>query len=654
MTELDIDIETFSSADLKKTGVYRYIQAPDFTILLFAYSFDDEPIKVVDLAQGEQIPEEVLDALLDHEILKTAHNANFERSCIGQYLKMSLPVEQWECTMARASQLGLPLSLDLAAKALKLGVEKSASGKALIKYFTVPCKPTKANGGRTRNLPQDAPEKWEQFKEYNRQDVVVEKAIRNKIQYFRVPESEKLLWQLDQKINDTGILLDPEFVRNAMRMDTVCREKLTREAVDITGLDNPNSVSQLKKWLLDSTGIEVPSLSKDIIPWLKDQNKCETVNRVLAIRQEMSKSSIKKYGAMVKSVCLDNRVRGLFQYYGANRTGRWAGRLVQMQNLPKNELSDLDLARRLVKEDDLETLELLYDSIPDTLSQLIRTSFVAPPEHRFIVADFSAIEARIQAWLSQEKWRLDVFTTHGKIYEASAAQMFKVPIENVTKGSTLRQKGKMSELALGYQGGPNAIIKIEVSNKTPPEKRIPVEELPRLVAMWRRASPRIVNYWYKLEEAAIDTVRTGESHTVFPNIRFLTEKGILFIQLPSGRRLSYLRPKLRPGDFGCDALIYEGMNQTTKQWGRQDTYGGKLFENLCQAIARDVLADAMLRLDKAGYQIPLHVHDEAVLEMPYGKGSKEEVNKIMSEPIAWAKNLPLRAESYETEYYKKD
>lgn len=653
MQTLAIDIETFSSNDLIKSGVYRYVEANDFTILLFAYSWNNGPVALIDLASSEEIPTEIKTVLTDQSILKTAYNANFERTCITRHFNITLHPSQWECSMAKASMLGLPLSLDAASKALKLQQGKDAAGKALIKYFSVPCKPTKANNNRIRNLPEHDPEKWNRFKEYCIQDVVVEQSIRQKICFYTIPETEKKLWRLDQKINDKGVLLDPVFIRNALQIDSNNTEKLTTEAIKLTRLENPNSAAQLKEWISDATGEKVDKLTKEAVPELLKQTDSDIVKRVLQIRQEMAKTSIKKYEAMRNVICTDNRVRGLLQYYGANRTGRWAGRLIQVQNLPQNHLMDLDLAREIVRDNDPEMLELLFGNIPDTLSQLIRTSFVAPAGSRFIVADFSAIEARVIAWLAGERWRLDVFNTHGKIYEASAAHMFKVPIEQVTKGSVLRQKGKMAELALGYQGGPNAIINIETSNRTPKENRIPEEELPKLVAMWRHSNKAIVQFWNTVEEAAIGAVH-GDPSTIKYGIRFFTDKNIFFIMLPSGRMLSYLRPKLKPNKFGGESLCYKGMNQTTKQWGFQDTYGGKLVENIVQAVARDCLADAMLRLDEAGYNLVMHVHDEVVMEMPYGKGSTEEVNKIMGQSISWAKGLPLKAESYETEFYKKD
>jgi DNA polymerase len=648
MRTLAIDIETYSSIDIQKSGVYRYALAPDFEILLFGYSIDHGPAQLIDLASGERLPENILIGLTSPYVLKTAYNVNFERTCIRQHFKTSLPLEQWECSMAKASMLGLPLSLDAAAKALKLSAEKSAGGKALIKYFSMPCKPSKVNGGRTRNLPEHAPEKWEEFKRYCVQDVVVEQAIREKIQFFQIPEKEKQLWQVDQMINDRGILLDPAFVRNAIQMDLTYRERLNTEAIALTGLSNPNSAVQLKQWLTDEMETSVDSLKKTDIPELLKTVEAPAIKRVLNIRQEMSKTSVKKYVAMQKAICPDNRVRGLLQYYGANRTGRWAGRLVQVQNLPRNEMKDLDLARRLVKEGDLEMLDLLF-SVPDTLSQLIRTAFVAAPGHRLLVSDFSAIEAVVLSWLASEKWRLEVFRTHGKIYEASASHMFKIPIEKITKGSDYRQRGKVSELALGYGGGPNALIQMGALRMGLQE-----EELPKLVKMWRNANKAICKYWDTVENAVIDTVETGLANTIQPLIGTYMHKGILFIRLPSGRCLSYLRPQLRPNKFGGMSLCYEGLNQTTKQWGRQDTYGGKLVENIVQAVARDLLGEAIVRLHIAGYNIVMHVHDEIVAEMPEGNGSIQDMNRIMGQEVSWAKGIPLKAEGYETLYYKKD
>lgn len=644
-----IDIETYSSNSIKDCGAYKYAEATDFEIMLFAYCIDQDPVQVIDLLNGETLPDSVLDILINPQYLKTAWNANFEILCITRFFRIKLITEQWLCTMSKAAMLGLPLSLDQASKVLRMQEEKMSTGKALIKYFSVPCAPTKVNGGRLRNLPIHAADKWQQFKEYNMQDVEVERAIRNKIDFFTVPEKEKKLWCLDQQINSRGVLIDPVFVSNAIDMDITYREKLTAEAIDLTGLENPNSVAQLKRWLQTETGTEVKSLNKKAIPVMLEESKSVDATRVLQLRQEMSRTSVKKYEAMASAVCKDNRIRGLLQYYGANRTGRWAGRLVQVQNMRKNSLEDLDLARQLVAQADMDLVSILFGDVPDTLSQLVRTAFIAPSGHRFLVTDFSAIEARVIAWLAGEKWRLEVFNTHGKIYEASAAHMFKVPIQEITKGSDLRYKGKVSELALGYQGGPNALIKMGAL-----KMGIAEDELPRLVSMWRNANKAIVRYWETVGDAAFNCVQQGESVIISHGIRFFLRKGILFIELPSGRLLSYLKPKISVNRMGMLALVYEGMDQTTKKWGIQETYGGKLVENIVQAIARDCLAEAMMRVDKKGYAITLHVHDEIVLEVPNEKGSLEEVNHIMSMPIEWAKGLPLKAESFETSYYKKD
>jgi DNA polymerase len=648
MKTLGIDIETFSSVNLIKSGVYPYVSSPDFEILLFGYQVDDLPPEIIDLASGEKLPEKILIALTSPYVLKTAHNVNFERTAISHYFKTSLPIEQWECTMVKASMLGLPMQLEVVARVLNVE-QKDAAGKALIKYFTVPCKPTKVNGGRSRNLPEHAPEKWAAFKNYCLQDVIVEQQIRAKIAFFNITPTEKKMWQLDQQINDTGVRADTKFIKQAILMSRAYTEKITAEAKQITSLENPNSVAQLKQWIGEETGW-TGGLTKQHIPeilqhWTTDKK----VQRLLQLRQEMSKTSVKKYTAMLSGLCPDKRIRGLLQYYGANRTGRWAGRLVQVQNLPQNHLQDLDLARILVREGNLEMVEMLFGNVPDTLSQLIRTAFVAPDGSRLGVADFSAIEARVIAWLAGERWRLEVFSTHGKIYEASAAHMFKVPIEKVTKGSTYRQRAKIAELALGYGGGPDALISMGAL-----KMGIAEEELPKLVAMWRNANKKICNYWREVDNAAVHCVSTRETVKITHGITFSIEKNILFITLPSGRKLSYLRPKIRMNQFDKPAVWYEGMNQTTKQWGLQQTYGGKLVENLCQAIARDCLVEAMIRLHDKGYKLVMHVHDEIVTEMLSGQGSLEEMNIIMSTPMPWAKGLPLTAESYETQYYKKD
>ena len=650
MHTLAIDIETFSSGDLLKGGVYKYVDAPDFTILLFAYSIDGGKVEIVDFASGEMIPAHIEYALEDKAILKTAYNAQFERVCLAKYFRADLLADNWECTMVKAAMLGYPFGLDKVAHVMKLEQQKDNTGKQLIRYFSLPCKPTKVNENRTRNLPSHAPDKWQQFMGYCVQDVVVEQSIREKISWFNIPETEKKLWALDQKINDTGVLLDKSFASNAISINNEYVHELTNEAVNLTNLANPNSASQLKTWLSEALDTEVTSLTKKAVPALLEISNDEDVTRVLEIRQEMSKTSVKKYAAMLSCICEDSRVRGLLQFYGANRTGRWAGRLVQVQNLPQNRISDLELARSIVAKNDLELLEMLYGNVPDTLSQLIRTAFIAGNGKRFIVADLSAIEARVIAWLAGERWRLEVFNTHahGKIYEASASQMFKVPIENIKKGSDLRQKGKVSELALGYQGGPNALIQMGAL-----EMGIPEEELPKLVKMWRNANKKIVEYWNIVNNAAIDAI-DGENNSIKHGIKFSYSKGALIITLPSGRSLYYQNAKLVEGKFGGKAIVYEGMNQATKKWERIDTYGGKLVENIVQAIARDCLADIMLRLNDAGYKIVMSIHDEVVLECPDGFGSCEEVNNIMGTDIIWAKGLPLKADSYEIAFYKKD
>ncbi len=649
MKTLAIDIETYSPEDLKKAGVYRYAESPDFEILLFAYAFDNEPVTVVSLGAGETLPDDISKALLDPSILKTAFNANFEITCISSYLGKPLPVEQWECTMIRAAMCGLPLSLDAVSKVLGLTEEKMQAGKALINYFSKPCKPTKANGGRTRNLPHHDPDKWELFRKYCAQDVEVERAIRKKLEFLVIPPAEKKLWVLDQEINRRGVLVDRKLIENAISMDAVCRERLTSRSAQITGLDNPNSAVQLKQWLTDETGEAIENISKESIKELIEKVDNETIRVVLRNRQEASKTSVKKYAAMRGAVCRNGRVHGMLQFYGANRTGRWAGRLVQLHNLPQNHLNDLDLARETVLSGDLDLLQLLFGNVPDTLSQLIRTAFVAPDGYRFIVADFSAIEARVIAWLAGEVWRLDVFRTHGKIYEASASQMFNVPIEQITKGSPLRQKGKVAELALGYQGGPGALVQMGALKMGLAE-----EELPDLVDAWREANPAIVRLWGDVGRAAIRAVRDGGGYVVRGGVKFVKRGAFLCIDLPSGRTLYYVRPRLAINRFGSQSLQYEGMDQTTKRWGYQDTYGGKLVENIVQAIARDCLAVAMRRLEKASYRIVMHVHDEVILEMPKGAGCLAEATEIMGRPISWASGLSLRAEGYETSYYKKD
>ena len=649
MTILSIDIETYSSVDLTKSGVYAYTEAPDFEILLFGYALEDGPAYVVDLARGETIPLAIDIALNSPDVVKTAFNANFERTCIAKHFGKPMPAEQWRCSSVHALTLGLPIRLEDVAKALKLKHQKDTAGKALIRYFSMPCKPTNANGGRARNLPEHAPEKWEQFKAYCKQDVEVERAIREKLLRYPVLPVEQKLWELDQKINDLGVRVAPNLVKHAITCDSQYQEKLESEAIKLTGLDNPNSVSQLKGWLKEATNLEVESLNKTAVPELLKQTDSQIVKRVLELRQEMAKTSVKKYLAMSRARCQDDRIRGLLQFYGANRTGRWAGRLVQVQNLPQNKLKDLDLARNLLLAGQYDTIELLFDSVPVVLSQLIRTAFIPAPGCRFVVADFSAIEARVIAWLAGEKWRMDVFNGHGKIYEASASAMFKVPIEEITKGNPLRQKGKIAELALGYQGAKGALITMGALNMGLTE-----EELPGLVTTWRQANPAIVQYWSDVEEAAMKAVRDKTSTELPHGLTFSYESGMLFIRLPSGRRLAYVRPRIEVEErFNKMGLTYEGYEQG--KWNRLRTYGGKLVENIVQATARDCLAEAMLLLDAAGYRIVMHVHDEVVMEVPNNDPhALEDACEIMGQPIDWAPGLPLRADGFECQYYKKD
>jgi len=649
MKLLAVDIETYSSIDLIKTGVYAYCESADFEVLLFAYAVDDEEVRIVDLASGEKIPDDILEALTDPTVIKTAYNANFERTCLAKYFQQSMPPEQWRCSSVHALMLGLPGYLDGVAKCLRLQEQKMKEGKALIRYFSVPCKPTKVNEGRTRNLPEHDLDKWATFKDYCKQDVEVERRIRKKLDAFPIPKVEQKLWELDQKINDNGALIDNSLVINAIQADKAFQDKLFEEAVRLTGLENPNSPAQLKGWLLKQ-GLEVNSLTKKDVEALMGEVEKPEVRRLLELRQAMSKTSVKKYEAMERSICPDQRIKGLLQFYGANRTGRWAGRFVQIHNLPRNSLNDLQVARDLLKSGNYETLELLFESVSNVLSQLIRTAFIPAKGHRYIVADFSAIEARVIAWLAGERWRMDVFQSHGKIYEASAAQMFKVPIETIDKGSPLRQKGKIAELALGYGGSKGALMQMGAL-----EMGLTEDELPELVSAWREANPNIVKLWWGIEAAAIKAVKEKAVVKMQYGLTFHYTKGLLFITLPSGRSLAYVRPKIGIDErFGKEQLTYEGTEQGSKQWGRIPTYGGKLTENIIQAIARDCLAVAMLRLDEAGYRINFHVHDEVVLDVPIDTGSMENVEELMGQSIEWAPGLPLGADSFETDYYKKD
>ncbi len=642
--ELSIDLESFSDIDLIKCGVYAYADSPAFEILLFAYSFDGGETQIIDLAQGEKLPAEVEEAIFDVSVTKTAYNANFERTCLSKHFGRYIPPESWHCSAVQAAMLALPRSLEDVGRVLGLDEQKMKEGKELIRYFCVPCKPTKANGGRIRNLPRHAPEKWELFKTYCKRDVDVEKSIRRKLHNFPIPESEMELYRLDQRINDRGVLVDMGLVRNAVSCEHLHKEVVTKRAYELTGLENPNSVAQLKGWLGDM-GMEAESLSKKAVAEMIAETDGE-VEELLRLRLLMAKTSVKKYEAMERSVCSDGRVHGMLMFCGANRTARWSGKIVQIQNLPKNYLPDLELARDLVKQGRFEDIELLYDSTPNVLSELIRTAFIPKPGCRFVVADFSAIEARVLAWLSGEQWRLDVFTSHGKIYEASASSMFHVPMEEITKTSPLRQKGKLAELGLGFGGAAGALISMGALDMGLTE-----EELPPLVAAWRKANPHITQFWWDVDAAAIKAVREKQK-TKVGKIIFEYKSGILFITLPSGRKLSYVKPRMAVNKFGRDGLTYEGISEN-KKWSRIETYGPKLVENIVQGTARDLLAEAMLRVEEKGYPIVMHCHDEIIAEMPEGTGSVDEMCEVMAVQPEWAEGLPLRADGYQCSFYQK-
>ena len=651
MSILSIDIETYSDQDIKKVGAYRYVDTLEFEILLFAYAYDDEPVKIIDLAMGETIPDKIIKDLHNPNVIKSAFNANFERTALGEYFGYMSP-DQWRCTMVKALTIGLPGSLDMVGKALHLPEDKQklATGKRLIQYFCKPCKPTKANGGRTRNLPVHELEKWELFKEYCIRDVESERDIRKKLDKFITTKNEQDLWTLDQIINDRGVNTDITVIERAIKMSNDYTATLLARAKELTGLENPNSLAQLKKWIGNKTGQVVESITKDPIPGLIEAagDNLE-VKEMLELRQLMGKTSVKKYETMLRSRGSDGRIRGILQFYGANRTGRWAGRLVQVQNLPQNHIEDLEDARNYLKAGDMEAIDLLYDSIPDTLSQLIRTAFIPTEGNRFIVADFSAIEARVIAWYAKEKWRQDVFANNGDIYCASASKMFKVPVVKHGVNGHLRQKGKIAELALGYGGAGGAIRAFDKAGS------IPDEELPKLVSDWREASPNIVNFWWDVDKAAKMCIRQRKDVKLDKyNLIFKYAPGLMFLQLPSGRSLAYVRPKITKGKFDNDVISYEGMEQTSKQWKRLETYGPKLVENIVQATARDCLGITMQRITQAGYDIVFHVHDELILDVPKEQGSLEEVNKIFGVPIPWAPGLILNADGYECNFYMKD
>jgi len=642
---LGIDIETYSSAPLPKCGVYRYVDAPDFEILLFSYAFDDNPVQTVDLACGEKLPPDVTCALTDPNIIKVAYNAQFERVCLSKRLGQWMDPAQWRCTAVMASYLTLPARLGDVARALNLVQQKMDEGKDLIRYFSMPCKPTRTNGGRTRNLPSHAPDKWATYKIYNAQDVETERAVRRVLEKHPLPEHEWRLYALDQRINDRGVRVDRVLVKQAMAVDRVFSEQAFLRAKQLTDLENPGSVAQLKAWLADQD-MPMESLAKKLVQE-KAKNAEGIVGELLNLRLELSKTSVKKYEAMARTVCRDGRIHGLLQFGGASRTFRWAGRLVQAQNLPQNHLPDLALAREVVKAGDADQLELLFGSVPNTLSELIRTALIPKEDCRFVVADFSAIEARVLAWLAGEEWVLEEFRGRGKIYEATAARMFHIPAETIVKGHenyTFRQKGKQAVLSCGYGGGVGALKNMGA--------KMPEEEMQPLVDAWRGANRKIVRFWNALDAAAqkvVDertTVRVGK-------VALFWQDEKLFIQLPSGRRLCYLAPRFVDNRFGSKSLGYLGSG-ASGQLAIQETFGGKLAENITQAVARDLLAYAMLNLEAAGYPIVFHVHDEAVTEMSIGKGSVEEACAIMGHVPEWASGLPLRADGYECAFYRKD
>ena len=666
---LSIDIETRSSVDIKKAGAYKYAQSSDFQILLFAFQWDDMAVEIIDLTNGDGIPDWIIRVLADKDVIKHAYNAAFEWYCLNR-VGYTTPLEQWRCTMAHGLYCGYTAGLDATGKAIGLPQDKQKMtvGKALIKYFCIPCKPSRTNGGRTWNLPHHDREKWDLFKEYCKQDVVTEREILKRLNMFPVPEEEEKLWQLDVFMNAYGVKVDTEMISGALYIDNISTEKLTDEANAITELSNPNSVAQLKQWFFDNYKMEIDSLNKENVQELFDRldksvadghqspEDAEPGMRLLEIRQQLGKTSIKKYVAMDAARGEGDRVRGLTQYYGANRTGRWAGRLVQMQNLPRNYIKSLDYARKLVKSNNYEGLKLLYGNVPDTLSQLIRTTFIPSEGNKFAVADFSAIEARVIAWLAGEQWVNEVFATHGKIYEATAAQMFHVPIEKISKGNpeyALRQKGKVATLALGYQGGANALIAMGALDMGLSE-----EELPDIVQRWRQANPRIKDLWYAVEQAALTTMQTAQPQGIYGLI-FALEGDLVYgqsfltVQLPSGRKLYYPKPFLKENQFDKLAIHYYTVGQQTKKWEVTSTYGGKMTENIVQAIARDCLAVTLKRIGTRGLQTVFHVHDEVIIDAPMNT-SVEDICDLMAEPIPWAPGLILKGAGFESSYYMKD
>lgn len=656
MRHISIDIETRSSVDIGKAGLYKYAQSEDFAVLLFAYSVDGSAVQIIDLMCGEEIPEEIKSALNDPAVIKHAYNAAFEWYCLNQ-AGYTTGLDQWRCTMAHGLYCGYPAGLDAVGKAIGLPQDKQkmAVGKALIRYFCVPCKPTRTNGGRTWNLPKHDEDKWNLFKEYCKQDVVTEQEILRRLDQFPMPEVEEYQWRLCVQMNAYGVKVDSALIDGALYIDQISTGRLTEEAIALTGLENPNSAAQLLTWLQDN-GTSTDNLQKATVSDLLARELPETVRRILEIRQQLGKTSIKKYVAMDTAKCKDERVRGLTQYYGANRTGRWAGRMVQMQNLPRNYLKTLDNAREVVKKKNYEGIKLLYGNVPDTLSQLIRTAFIPSEGHKFVVADFSAIEARVIAWLAGEQWVNEVFATHGKIYEATASQMFGVPVEKIVKGNpeyALRQKGKVATLALGYQGGTSALIAMGALNMGLTE-----DELPDIVQRWRCANPRIKDLWYSVENAAVAAMQTAQPQGI-RGLIFSIEGDLLYgqvfltVTLPSGRKLYYPKPFLKENQFGKMAVHYYVVGQQTKKWGIESTYGGKMTENIVQAIARDCLAVTLSRIDRKGLQVVFHVHDEVIIDAPM-ETTVDEICDLMAEPIPWAPGLILKGAGFEGNYYMKD
>ena len=649
MKKLSCDIETFSDVDLIRCGVYKYADSPNFEMLLFAYAVDDGDVHIIDIAGGEEIQEEIIQVIKSDTVVKTAYNAQFERVCLSRYLKLPegeyLNPQSWYCTAVQAAELALPLSLADVGSVLGLERQKMTEGKELIKYFCVPCKPTKSNGNRTRNRPCHDINKWETFKKYCMRDVDVERQIADKLKMYPISDEEHRLYVLDQIINDRGVLVDCELAKQAVKLNSIQSAVAVEQAYMITGLENPNSVTQLKQWLKEK-GVEIESLSKKSVISLADETDGD-VSEMLKLRLLMAKTSVKKYEAVIRSVCSDNRVHGMMRFCGANRTGRWSGNILQPQNLPQNHLPDLTLARDIVKDGDFEMLDMMFGNVPNVLSELIRTVLIPKPNHRFIVADFSAIEARVLAWIAGEQWRIDTFKNGGDIYCASASKMFKVPVEKHGVNGELRQKGKISELACGYGGSVGAL-----KNMGAVEMGVQENGLQCLINDWRNANPHIVRFWYEVGNAAMKAIK--EKTTVpLGKLVFAYERGILFIRLPSGRRLSYIKPRIGTNRFGGDSITYMGIN-SAKKWDRLETFGGKLTENIVQGTARDLLANALINAANAGYDTVFHVHDEIICEVPNGYGSVDELCRLMCIKPEWADGLPLNADGFECEYYKKE